>query len=312
MTAVGSILKKNIYNKDMVVQLTDEDVKKVQKRLLYLMDDIIKVCDRYDISYQMSGGSCLGAVRHQGFIPWDDDIDINIYRKDVKKFIKYFSHHFGSKYWIHIPGVSKDYDFPFIRIMTKDIRARDIMDSEKEECGLCIDVFIVENVFDNPILRKIQGIGYMGFRYILSCIRFQRNKDDLIRISSKTDEIYKYLRKRAFLGRIFMIVPIMFWTKLAEAWAGICKNSNTEYVSIPAGTKQFFGEMYKRNPFSKSIKKEFEGREVNISADYDTYLSILYKDYMTIPPVEKQERHVMLELDMNALEEFCQSKEKEL
>ena len=301
MGTLGNILKADNYKKDEVVQVTDEDIAVIQKRLLKVLDDIVYTCKKHRIHFQMSGGSCLGTVRHSGFIPWDDDIDINIYRKDIKRFLDAFSKEFSDKYWIHIPGETPNYDFLYVRILTKDVRARDIMDPDKKECGLGTDIFIVENTFDNKILRKIHGLVYMGFRYILSCIRFKKNKEELERIMKSAGELNKITKKRVFLGKVFSVIPVRIWSKLAIKWAAICRNNHTKYVTIPAGMKQFFEEMYERKPFAKSISHDFEGRKVLISADYDTYLTKLYKDYMTVPPKEKQERHVMMELDKEAL-----------
>ena len=311
MKSLGSVLKTNNYKPDKVVYLDDDDVKAIQKRLLSVLDDIILVCNENRINYQMSGGSCLGAVRHKGYIPWDDDIDINIYRKDLKRFIKAFSSKFHDKYWIHVPGKTKGYDYLYVRILTKDIRARDVMDPEKVECGLCTDIFVVENTFDNSILRRIHGIGYMGFRYILSCIRFHKNKSELMEISGKNDELWKYIKKRVFFGRIFSIIPVSIWARLAFGWSGICKNRRSEYVTIPSGTKQFFGELYKRDKFAKSTRGKFEGRIVRISADYDIYLSKLYGDYMVIPPEGNRERHVMMELDREKLKPYYDERSKD-
>ncbi len=301
MKHLGNILKADNYKKEKIIQLNDEEVKMIQKRLLFVLDDIINVCNKYRIHYQLSGGSCLGAVRHSGYIPWDDDIDINIYRKDIKKFVTVFSRLYKDKYWIHVPGKTKNYDYMYVRIFTKDVRARDIMDPEKTECGLGTDIFIVENTFDNNVIRKIHGLGYMVFRYILSCIRFYRNKDELKEILNESSELNKISKKRVFIGRLFSVIPIRLWVAVAMKWAALCKNNHTKYVTIPAGTKQFFGELYERKLFEKSVLREFEGRKVRISADYDTYLTKLYKDYMVVPPKEKQERHVMMELDKSAL-----------
>ena len=88
---------------------------------------------------------------------------------------------------------------------------------------------------------------------------------------------------------------------MANRWAAICKNTNTKYVTIPAGTKQFFGEMYPRDPFQISEEKVFEGRNLKLTSDYNGYLSKLYGNYMSVPKESEREKHVMLELDREAL-----------
>ena len=89
-----------------VVVLCDDDVKLIQKYLLIMFDDIVGVLDELGIEWQLSGGSALGAIRHKGFIPWDDDIDINIKRLDVCKFASRFEEKYGDLYWVKVPGVS--------------------------------------------------------------------------------------------------------------------------------------------------------------------------------------------------------------
>lgn len=300
-------LKKNFYDPRKVIILNDEDIKVIQKRLLCVLDDIVDVCDENRINYQLSGGTCLGAIRHQGFIPWDDDIDINIYRNDVRRFVEAFKSKYGDKYWVHSLGETKHYDSLIIRILTKDIRARYVLDEDCEECGLNTDIFIVENTFDNFLLRKIHGLGYMFFRYVLSCIRYHRGGKELLSVAKEGDEIRKFIHQRATLGLIFSIIPLRAWAFMANRWAAICKNTNTKYVTIPAGTKQFFGEMYPRDPFQISEEKVFEGRNLKLTSDYNGYLSKLYGNYMSVPKESEREKHVMLELDREALNRFCES-----
>ncbi len=80
---------KNLKSGDLVT-VDDEMLKKIQNVLLGILDDIIAVCEKYEIPYTLGGGSVLGAVRHQGFIPWDDDIDVNFSRRDYERFIPAF------------------------------------------------------------------------------------------------------------------------------------------------------------------------------------------------------------------------------
>ena len=86
-----------------------------------------------------------------------------------------FEEKYGDLYWVKVPGVTKDYDQTKIRIETKKIRARDLFEKDERNCGLWIDIFIIENTFDNALLRTLQ-YWCDGFRYILSCVKFKRMK----------------------------------------------------------------------------------------------------------------------------------------
>lgn len=292
-----------------VVVLCDDDVKLIQKYLLIMFDDIVGVLDELGIEWQLSGGSALGAIRHKGFIPWDDDIDINIKRLDVCKFASRFEEKYGDLYWVKVPGVTKAYDQTKIRIETKKIRARDLFEKDERNCGLWIDIFIIENTFDNALLRTLQGIGVMGFRYILSCVKFKRNEEALSEVAKPDSPLSKYIRSRCRLGAIFSVIPLSVWTCLSTKWVSLCKNENSRLVSIPGGRLQFFRELYCRDDFCNVERIEFEGRQAKVTCDYKTYFAILYgNNYTKIPPEADREKHIMLELDKKALEEAVRSK----
>jgi lipopolysaccharide cholinephosphotransferase len=295
------ILKSADLSNTSAVVVSDDDTKLIQKRILEVLDDVKSVCDEFNIDYQLGGGSLLGAVRHKGFIPWDDDIDINMCRKSFNEFLPHFKEKYGHKYWIHVLGESKNYDLMMAHIVIKDVRAREILDAERVECGLCVDIFVMENTYNNPILRKIHGIGCMGLRYALSCVRFKRNKKELLELGKNNPELQKYISKRLKLGNVFSILPLSFWAKTAAWWVQICHNDESKFVVIPSGQYQYFKEMYRRKTYCALTDMSFENRVVKGSKDYDGYLKNLYGDYMQIPPVEKRQKHIMMELDREAL-----------
>lgn len=297
MAELTHILKKVSAANGTVVVANDDDVKKIQEKLLIILDDIIEFCKKHNINWQMSGGSALGSIRHKGYIPWDDDLDINMTRKDFDIFASVFEDEYKDKYWLHAPGITKGYDRLTPRIISREIRARDIFNCDKEECGLWVDIFVMENIPENIFFRKIHGIGCMGFRYLLSCIRFVRNNNEFQSLMGENEEFHSIADHRTRIGKVLCVLPLSFWMKFAIWWLTICKNNNSKYIAIISGSKQYFDEIYDRKKMCEFIDSDFEGRRVKITKDYNNYMKTLYGDYMKIPPKEKQEHHVFMELD---------------
>lgn len=142
--------------------------KMVQEKLLEILKVVDKICRENDIDYFIADGTCLGAVRHQGFIPWDDDVDIGMSRKDFKKLIKVLDEKLPEGYVYHCYEKSKKYLVPWpamkIRMKNTYIKERNVLLANKcKDCdGLFVDVFIYDNVakhriFDIP-LRTINTI----------------------------------------------------------------------------------------------------------------------------------------------------------
>ena len=107
---------KHIHSGETVT-LTQEELAQLQSVLLDILADIADVCDRHGITYELGGGSCLGAVREHAFIPWDDDADINMPRADYDRFIPIFRQEMGEKYWIHTPQETDNYGLMLSRIL---------------------------------------------------------------------------------------------------------------------------------------------------------------------------------------------------
>ena len=88
-----------------LIEVSGERLCALQEVLLRMLGDLDRVCAKHDIPYTLGGGSCLGAVRHHGFIPWDDDLDINMTRDSYRRFIDVYESELKDRYWLHDCGV---------------------------------------------------------------------------------------------------------------------------------------------------------------------------------------------------------------
>lgn len=279
------------------VELNEKDLRKYQLTILRIAKDVIKFCDDNRITYTLSGGSVLGAVRHGGFIPWDDDIDINIARKDYQKFVDGFSNEYSDKYYIQTPRTFPDLGILVTQVRKKGTVARRKYDWNTNPCGISIDIYIVDNVFDNKFLRIIQGTLSLFSSFLLSSVRTFKNRNLPEYIAKLESKKINYKRSKLVLGRALNIIPISFFETFVNWSNGLCKNQNSKFVTNAFGRKHFFGEMQERSVMMKNKYLKFEDTEFKVPYETDNYLTFLYgKNYMDIPPKEKREKHLFLEL----------------
>lgn len=271
--------------------ISEEQLHRLQAALLEILDDIDAVCRRHGIPYTLGGGSCLGAVRHQGFIPWDDDIDINFTRAAYRRFVSAFRQECGDRYWVHTPEQTDNYALLFARVRKKGTVERTRDDFFNDECGIFVDVFIVENTFNSPVLRRLHGLGCMAFGLALSCRKFWRDRKQLLALVQDAPEVRKAFRIKIALGFLLAWGSINFWTRTANAWSALCKEDQSEYVAIPAGRGKFFGELYRREVMCESVPMRYEGRTMQCPKGYEEYMTKLYGDYRRIPDESEREIH---------------------
>lgn len=283
---------------DDAIELSKEQLHSLQTVLNAILKDIVSVCNQYGINYCLGGGTALGAVRHHGFIPWDDDIDINMPRADYERFIPLFRKEFGDRYWIHTPGSTHNYGLALSRILKKGTSVRTREDFWNKECGAFIDIFIIENTFDNRVLRLIHAAGCYFYGFALSCRKFWRDRKPLMKLlEGIEDENEKKALRGTFrvkiaLGFLLSFCSMDAWVHGADRWYGMCHDDHSRMVVIPAGRGHFRGELYRRDQICETTDCIYDGVPMKVARDYDAYLTRLYGDYMKVPDPEKRERHV--------------------
>lgn len=275
-------------------ELTETELRELQRTLLGILDDVIAVAGETGVDWTLGGGSALGALRHKGIIPWDDDLDVNLPRENWWTFRNAFLGRFGDRYVVYEPGSPTDYPLAFPRIRLRGTRCvtREDLLASNIESGVFIDVFLFENTPDNGLLRKLHGLGSLALGFLYSC-RKQFFERKFLRKWGLNGTAF---RMKRVVGFFLAIVPLGCWTRLWDWWNRLCRDSSSRFVTCPVGRKHYFGELADRTEMVGSREMEFEGRAVRVPVGSEAYMMRLYgPDYMTPPPPERRERHVVFE-----------------
>lgn len=294
ITLTDVIHELNILSDNHILE--GQDLQLMQKCLLDMYTDLIRVCDENNIKLGLTGGTLLGKVRHNGFIPWDDDLDLHMKRKDYNKFRTIFNDtRLKEKYYITGPKCEIATDSRFIRVYKKDTFLSTAIDNKNAERKISIDIFPLDYVSDNVIIRNVKGF-YCN--YLMLCAGFAdfyfNASDEMVALLKKTKRGRFNYYLRLFLGWITSYRSIDKWYKKVDD--SIACEKVSKRVTSATGRKHYFGEIVKSNIYFPFKKDEFYGIEAWIPNNVEGYLSNRYGNYMKIPPKEERECHYIKEI----------------
>lgn len=259
-------------------EIKSNELKKIQLDILQVVHEF---CLKNNIDYSLSFGTLLGAARHQGYIPWDDDIDIMMLRKDYDKFIKGFRHHFIS---VVDMNTSKDYWHPYAKVQDE----RTIMmeyNNMPKKIGINIDLFPVDN-FPEDIKGAKRLILHKRIFNIIHNIK-------IIKVSKKR-AIYK--NNLLKLGQcLFKLIPMPKLISKLDKISRKYENYSSSWVGILAPTDNKIDWRVPNVWFSNYTQLYFEGRKFQVIARYSDYLDRIYGNWRELPPVNKQTSHHVFE-----------------
>ena len=250
----------------MRIELTLADLKRFE---LGILDYIDKVCKENEIIYYIDSGTLLGAVRHKGFIPWDDDIDIIVNRQDYKKLLSLLAEG-STRYQVLSMYNNENYHYLFAKVI--DAETELIEDYlPMEEMGVFVDIFPIDNLPSNIVVRRIMQYYIRLKRTFLRII--------LDEINGKKTETFKqklvlFIHKRRNWKKIMNTIDSLL-TKMSAKETKYKSNivaSSNPYRDVPT---EYFGD---------PVQLQFENSTYYAPCAYKEYLTILYGDYMTLPP----------------------------
>ena len=257
----------------------DDDIKKLQLIEIEMLDEFVRICENNHLTYYLYYGTLLGAIRHQGFIPWDDDLDVVMPIDDYEKFKKIAPEQINhEKYYFHDYS-DKQNPFGLLRIRRNGTTYADYktLRLKMQNYGCWIDIFRLDNVdSDKSLLFKFQC-----FSKFLNNICFHRALVDLKGLS--------LIRK--IIHYCSLILPLRLWNNLRDNIFKLCKNNNSKYVAVFTSTYKMNRDVLPRTKFGVPQEMIFEGKKYKVPQEYDYVLKHIYGDYMKLPPIEKRRTH---------------------
>lgn len=299
MKSESQLMNDLSHRSHFLRELTDEESRGLKSAILSIYKDVASLCDKYGLTYMMSGGTCLGAIRHHGFIPWDDDLDIMLPRKDYDALINLLENgELGEKYEFTYPNSRTDANIVFLKIFrkhTKDVELFNINTPFPK--GIYIDVFALDAVPKYKWVQKIKGFIANAIQYTaIARLYAQYPSGPLKEYMYMDKSLKKRYKLKMLLGNLSSFASHAKWIYWFD-WFVASSNNNRQW-GIPTGRKYYNGEIFDKSVFVPVKKAMFEGMEVNVPNDTHTYLTNLYKNYMQLPPEDKRERHFVCEIEL--------------
>ena len=249
-----------------------EDIQELRQIQLGILDEVHRFCEAHGLRYFLSSGTLIGAVRHKGYIPWDDDIDIYMPRKDYEQFLQ--TYHDQNGYYKAIdPQQDHHYYYTFAKVI--DQRTLMVEDeTEGYEIGVFMDIFPVDYVTDD--LRELERV----FRRKKLLYKIRRCK------ISNGNPLHSRL---AYLCYKYLPVTVEQLNRRIRKLIVLAEPTHTVCNMTEAGPR--IKGCFPAEDIASSVDIEFEGKLYKTMVGYKDYLERTYGDYMTLPPVEQRVTH---------------------
>lgn len=271
----------------------DGKLNDIQQILLGFLLEVDRICKKHNIKYFLGGGSLLGAVRHKGFIPWDDDADVMMLRKDYDRFLSVLPSELPNYLFAQTQENEKDSHFPFTKLRINNTLLSTEFTSRFPNIhnGIFLDVLAQDYTSNNAFLRKIHMKATASSRWLV----LDKWRGTSVNANSRFSSLCANILRKIF--------PLGFLQKVQNKLISLHKNmKNPKYLFDSMGRNVSRGA-FPAEWLDEAIWVDFENAKLPIPKEYDKYLKYLYGDYMEMIPVS--ERHVSHDIKQIDLGEYA-------
>ncbi len=249
-------------------------LKLLQKLLLATLLELDRVCRENDIKYFLGGGTLLGAIRHHGFIPWDDDVDVMMLREDYEKFLRVADGALSEKLFLQRPNYN-----PYTRVRVNGtVFASEFMARFPDiHSGIFLDIFAHDRTAAHPWSQKLHR---MVTKVTRSIVFNKWGNTDV-----KGDGSHPAIRW--IVSRIKNVIPMKTAIRMRDRTLVLFQNRDTGYLYDGMGQNMARGA-FPESWLDEAVYVDFEGYSLPVPKKYDAYLTWLYGDYMRMPPEEQR------------------------
>lgn len=257
----------------------DETTRKVQLKCLEALIEVRRICEKHNLQYYLVGGTALGAIRHQGFIPWDDDVDLGMPRKDYIEFLKICKTELYPQFTLQTPENTPIVVFPYAKIrLNNTVYKEKSIENIEMHHGIFIDIFPLDNIPDNSIMQKVQKYG----------IKFT-NAAKMSQTKMKSPSRWKN-GVLALLNKVYSAGMIR---KQYNFFMNLAANKETQKMGNLVGAYSYEKEAIDKSIFGSGVKLSFEGEAFLVPTKTKEFLTKIYgSTYMELPKLEDRKNHM--------------------
>lgn len=283
-------------NSTQMKELSPHILHKLQCTQIEILDAIVQICEKHQLQYVLIYGTLIGAIRHEGFIPWDDDLDIAMPRNDYEKFLEIAQSELGEAYFLQTSDTEKEYWLVFAKVRKNHtlFEEASMMNMPAQlHKGIFVDIFPFDHV------KKDHGC-FLHLQFILS--------KAIIETMYVKSGIYAKDRKKQYWYLHWLLKCFSMHTleRIQKRVVSCQKNKKCNYIADFNSSRHYLNAVFPKNYFLPTKRTSFEEKQYSIPREYDAYLKKVYGEYMILPKEEDRYNHNTLQILFDTRKKECE------